>query len=271
MKKIRIGIMVVSLVLVFSCMAWAKKVTIGKMLPGEYPSLAITNHTPQSFRKSKEYWDSRQKVELSIGGQDQFKELPKLGMKQPFTGYIVLGDKPQKFGVIVDIVGNEKRLYIDTDGDGSFANESWHPLLNEWYGLEIYTVEGPEPITLMVPYRAKNNQSFPLEIEVGGLLNKPGPFFQAKPFLNISVRTWFLARLVEDGFEKLTAVVDRNNNGKYNDPEDAFYFDLNDDGYFSDDEMSLHKTGVTIRDGKEKLPVNWDVYPDKIMIGGKTK
>jgi hypothetical protein len=268
MKKVKLCLWVIGTILLFACMVSAKKPVMGIISPGEYQSVSITNHTPES-RRGKEYWDSRQKVDLVIGGQEKFKDLPKLGMKQPFTGYIRLGDKPQQFGVIVDIVGNEKRLYIDTDGDGSFAKESWYPLLNEWYGLEIYTVESPEPITLNVPYSAKKNQNYLVEIEVGGLLNKPGPFFKTKPFLDISVRTWFLVRLLEDGTEKLAAIVDRNNNGRFNDPQDAFYFDSNDDGYFSDNEMMIREKKVTIKSGKEKLSVDWDVYPDKMWIGGK--
>jgi hypothetical protein len=105
---------------------------------------------------------------------------------------------------------------------------------------------------------------------VGGLLNKPGPFFKEKPFLEVTVRTWFLVRLSEDGAEKLAAIVDRNNNGRFNDPEDAFYLDANDDGYFSDNEMKIREKGVTIKSGEDKLAIDWDVYPDKMRIGGKS-
>lgn len=270
MKKTSFYIwMIIGLFFISSCIVWAKKITTGEITSGEYPTVAVTNHTPQTFRNDQEYWDSLQKVELSVGGQEQFKDLPKLGMRQPYTGFIQLGDKPQKFGVIVDIVGDEKRLYIDTDGNGSFANKPWYPLLNEWYGLDIYTVECPEPITINVAYDSMNNQTFPIAIEVRGLLNKPGPFFEEKPFLHISVRTWFLVKLTVDGVEKLGAIVDRNNNGRYDDPGDAFYLDANDDGYFSDDEMVTRKTGITIGSKKETLPVNWGAYPDKIIIGEK--
>ncbi len=269
-KKVKRCCWMIGMVLLLAGIVSAKKVgpVTGIISTGEYPAVPITNHTPES-RQGKEYWNSRQKVDLVIGGQEKFKDLPKLGMKQPFTGYIRLGDKPQLFGVIVDIVGDEKRLYIDTDGDGSFAGETWRPLLNEWYGLEIYTVESPEPITINVSYLAKNNQSYPVEIEAGGLLNKPGPFYNEKPFLDISVRTWFLVKLNEDGNEKLASIVDRNNNGRFNDPEDAFYLDVNDDGYFNDDELIIRKKGVTIKDNSGKVPVDWDVYPDQIRIGVK--
>ena len=273
MKKISCYFWIIIVVVLCSCMIWAEKESTGVIVPGVYQTVAVTNHIPETFNDSNEYWDSRQKVELKIGGQDQFKDLPKLGMKQPYTGFIVLGDKPQKFAVIVDIVGNEKRLYIDTDGDNSFAKETWYPLLNEWYGLEIYSVESPEPITLQVSYNSKTNKTYPIEIAVGGYIFKPGPFINPKykPSLLITVRTWFLGKLSEDGAEKLAAIVDRNNNGRFNDPEDAYYIDYNDDGMFGDNEMALRKSGLQLKTGKNEPAIDWEVYPETVTIGGKLK
>lgn len=268
-RSLLVWVLVLGGLLLFTCLTWAAKLRTGEIKPGEYPTVAITNHLPETFRKTKEYWDSQQLVELTVGGQNKFKDLPELGMKQPYTGFIQLGDMPKKFGVIVDIVGNEKRLYIDRDGDNSFANENWYPLLNEWYGLELYSVWSPEPMTLKVPYNSQVNQDFPIEIQVTGVLFKPGPFYKGKPNLRILVRTWFFVKLMEGEFQKLAAIVDRNNNGCYNDPEDAIYVDVNDDSFFSDDEMAIRtKSGITITSGKEKRPVIWEAYPDKIMVGG---
>jgi hypothetical protein len=252
-----------------SGIGWAVKNTLGEIQPGEYPVTLVSNHLPETFKNSDAYWESLQKVELEIGGRNFFRDLPKLGMKEPFIGTIVLGDEPRKFGVIVDLWGEEKRLYIDTDGDGSFLNEPWHPLLNEWYGLQIYWVESPEPIELKVPYKDHPAQSFPLQISVSGLLNKVSPFFKEEPYLRVLVRSWFLGKFTEDGAEKLAAIVDRNNNGRFNDPQDALYLDYNDDGFFADEELIFRKSEVKLKSKSDNLSVNWGVYPDKVVIGGK--
>lgn len=271
-RKRLVWFLVIGGILLPTCLAWSAEMATGDIKPGEYPTVAVTNHLPESYRKNKEYWDSRQVVELTVGGQKKFKDLPELAMKQPYTGYIELGDKPQKLGVIVDVVGNEKRLYIDTNGDNSFANEKWLPMLNEWFGLEIYWVRCPEPVTVQVPYNSQLEQVFPIEIKADGWLFKPGPFIKGKPYLYITVRTWFLVKIIEDGFEKMAAVVDRNNNGRYDDPVDALYIDYNDDSLFGDDEIAIRtKKGITIHSGKEIRPVGWEAYPDKIMIGGNTQ
>jgi hypothetical protein len=247
----------------------AAKPKLGEITPGTYQLQPITNHIPWAFDSYEAAWNIQQKVELEIGKQDQFKDLPKLGMKEPYTGVIKLGDKDQKFGVIIDVVGEEKRLYIDRDGDNSFAGETWSPLLNEWYGLQIYGVYGPEPIQLNVNYQSQSDQAFPMLISVNGLLNKPGAFLKDKPYLRVAVQTWFLARIVEDGASKLVAIVDQTNNGRYNDPEDLLFIDYNDDGRFEKDEaIPRSKKGITITSGKAKLAVNWTVYPDKLVIGG---
>ncbi len=240
---------------------------LGRIEPGSYPMRAITNHLPWSYKNYKVYWEALQKVELELGNQERFRDLPQLSLKQPFTGTIVLGDGQQQFGVIIDLVGEEKRLYIDRDGDGSFQGETWLPLLNEWYGLQIYEVYGPEPFTVQVTYKDGSKHQLALQI-MSSLLNRPGAQFKEKPFLKVAVTSWFLSRINEDGGKKLVAVIDRNNNGCFNDPEDYLYFDYNDDGRFDEKEWLQRKRGVTLPN-KQKLTADWSVYPDVLVIGGK--
>lgn len=242
---------------------------LGVIQPGEYPLQVINHHTPGAFKSSEAYWDSLQQVDLEVGKTFQFRDLPKLGMKNPYTGYITLGDASQKFGVIVDIYGEEKRLYIDTDGDGSFAGEPMTILLNEWQGLQIYWVTAPEPLSLKVKYSSGNIH--PISITVYGLLNQSGALAKEKPYLKVQVRTWFLAQLVEDSVAKSGAIVDLNNNGRYNDPEDQLLIDYNDNGYFSDEEVVNRKKGLQVKNSKKSLTVDWSVYPAKIVLGGKSQ
>lgn len=255
--------------LLFSGIALAVNPELGAIKPGEYNLKPITNHLPYAFKDPDDYRESLQKVELELGNQERFRNLPELGMKAPYTGVIELGDKPQEFGVIVDVRAEEKRLYIDTDGDGSFADEPWIVLLNEWYGLETYWVIGPEPIRLQVSFNSDPARSQVIEISVSGFLNRPGALIEEKPYLMVAVRTWFLAELIEDGAVKLAAVIDCNNNGKYNDPEDVMFIDYNDDGLFSDEEVISRKKGIKIKSGKLKLRVDWGICPQKIVIGGE--
>lgn len=272
LKKNRIYIYcwIISLVLICSGIAWAAKFTLGEMQPGVYQMKTITNHMPSLYKKTSEYWNSLQRVQLEIGNLSQFKDVPKLGLKNPYTGSIELGDKPrQKFGVIVDIVGEEKRLYVDTNGDGSFMGEPWVPLLNEWYGSQNYWIIAPEPIKLMVSYQAKPDQLYQIEIAVNGVIIDSGFSQKIKPFLLIEVRTWFLAKVIEDGAEKLIAIVDSNHNGRFNDSEDQLLIDYNDDSFFTINEGLVRKKGITLKSGKQNLTVDWDVYPTSLRIGRK--
>jgi hypothetical protein len=271
-NKTHIYLWLICLMLLFTSISWAAKPYLGEIQPGVYPMNAITNHIPSLYKKSDDYWNSLQKVQLEIGNLKQFKDVPKLGLKNPYTGTIELGDKTrQRFGVIVDIVGEEKRLYVDTNGDGSFASEPWVPLLNEWYGNQNYWIIAPEPIKLMVGYKSKPDQSYPIEISVSGALIEPSSNKKAKPFLLIEVRTWFLAKVIEDGDEKLLAIVDRNNNGRFNDPEDALLIDYNNDSLFTLDEALARKKGINLKSGKRNLTVDWDVYPETLRIMEKDK
>jgi hypothetical protein len=261
--------LIILLILACSGIVWAAKHTLGQIEPGVYPMEGVTNHIPSLYKRTADYWNSLRKVQLEVGNLSRFKDVPKLGLKNPYTGVIELGDKPQRFGVIVDIVGEEKRLYVDTNGDGSFKDENWVPLINEWYGNQNYWIIAPEPIKLMVRYQAKSDQAYPIEIAVNGALIDSGSSQKVKPFLAVEVRTWFLAKVTEDGVEKLMAVIDSNHNGCFNDPEDQFLIDYNDDGFFTLDEALARKKGITLKSGKQKLNVDWDVYPDSLKIGGQ--
>jgi hypothetical protein len=269
-NKTRLYLGIICLLLFLSSISWAAKPAVGEIEPGIYSMMAITNHIPFVYKKDTDYWKLQQKVDLKVGNLEQFKDVPKLGLKNPYTGIIELGDKPgQRFGVIVDIVGEEKRLYVDTNGDGSFAGETWVPLLNEWYGSQNYWISAPEPIKLLVGYKSKPDQRYPIEISASGALIEPGTIKKECPYLMIQVRTWFLAKIIEDGAEKMVAIVDHNNNGRFNDPEDELLIDYNNDSFFNINEALTHKKGIEIKSGKQKLTAEWDVYPDKLVIGGK--
>lgn len=253
------------LIFLFSSSVWAVNPNLGEIKTGKYALIAVNNHMPSLYKKVSQYWKSLQRVELEIGHADQFKDLPKLGLRNPYTGKIKLGD--DSFGVIVDIVGEEKRLYIDTNGDGSFAGEKWVPLLNEWYGNQNYWIIAPEPIQVMVSFKSKPERKFPIEISVSGALIDSGSSQKVKPFLLVEDRTWFLAKVNEDGAEKMMAIIDHNHNGCFNDPDDLFLIDNNDDSFFTMDEAQNRKKDVIINSKNKKLKIDWDAYPDALTIG----
>lgn len=257
-------------VVFFSGIAIAADKILGEITPGKYILNPINNHLPNAIEDPDDYRKSLQKVELELGNQERFRDLPELGMKRPYTGVIKLGMEPREFGVIVDVRAEEKRLYVDTNGDGSFQDEPWIELLNEWYGLETYWVIGPEPIKLQMGYDSELSRSQTIDISVSGFLNRPGALVKEKPYLLIMVRTWFLAELLEDGAPKIVAVTDCNNNGIYNDPKDALFIDYNDDGFFSNDEVMIRKEGIKIKSGNKNLNIDWEAFPRELVIGGQS-
>jgi hypothetical protein len=262
----RTGIWLCGCFLLLTGFIWSPWPRLGRIEAGKYPMTLIANHTPWGFKKAAKYWNSMQQIRLEVGNLKQFTNLPELGMKNPYTGYIVLGDQNQKFGFIVDIFGEEKRLYIDTDGDGSFAREKYTILLNEWYGAQLYWVMAPEPIRLNVRYRSWLDQTNPVEISVLGYIFKPGLLGKQQPFILVEVRTWFLAKLKEDGVEKLAAVVDQNQNGQYDDPQDMLFIDYNNDGMFSANEGIQRKKGIRLKGTKQKLSFEWESYPRVLTV-----
>lgn len=243
--------------------------TAGVIEPGEYPMFAVAHHTPEVFVDAQSYWDSLQRVELRVGGTEDFINLPELGMKQPYTGYLSLGEADQRFAVIVDVFGDEKRLYLDTNGDRDFAGEPMTLLLNEWRGLQLYWVTGPEPLEVQVAVQVDQVRR-PLAIAIAsGFLNQSGIFVKEQPFLLVRVKTWFLSYLYEEGYQKAVAVVDLNHNGRYNDPEDGLFVDYDNNLYFSSSESVTREQGTVIETINSTLTVDWEAYPQWLQVGGK--
>jgi hypothetical protein len=264
--KVHLAIWLVGVTFFGAGFIWNSQPHLGRVETLDYTMTPIFNHTPWGFNSAEKYWESMQRIDLEVGNLKQFTNLPKLGMKNPYTGFITLGDQKQQFGFIVDIFGEEKRLYIDTDGDGSFAGETYTLLLNEWYGAQIYWVMGPEPIRLKVRYQARPNVPYPLEISVLGYIFQPGLLGKEKPRLLVEVHTWFLAKIIENGAEKLLAVVDQNQNGRFDDPDDLLFIDYNNNGFFAREEAIPRKKMVKLKGSGQTFFFDWGAYPEKLQV-----
>ena len=65
-------------------------------------------------------------------------------------------------------------------------------------------------------------------------------------------------------------MVDTNDNGFYNDPEDMVFMDLNHDLNFGPDESKALKKGVTFKLKKSSLQTGFSISPGKNNFGGET-
>jgi len=84
----------------------------------------------------------------------------------------------------------------------------------------------------------------------------------------VQVRTWFLAKVQEDGHEKYFAIVDRNHNGRYDDPDDQLFIDYDNNLYFSEKEAVARKKGVRFKTANGYMTADWGPYPEYLMLGG---
>lgn len=239
-----------------------------EIITGEYSLTAIGQHTPLLSTEADDYWNAMQRVELKFDGLEKYRNLPKLVMKQPYIGEITLGPTQQKFAIIIDVTPDEKRLYLDTDGDGDFSGEPMTLLLNEWYGLQVYLVIGPEPLEVKV-HTGRGEEILPMQISIAsGLLNKPRVLVEETPFLYIKVKTWFLGYLKRaSGREMAIAMVDADNNGKYDDKGDCVFLDYNHNLVFEAEEAVECKKKATTKTKLGTLKLNWQTLPRSLKVG----
>ncbi len=218
---------------------------------------------PQEHKLGNEY---RLKL-MKIVNSQQISLPPKTEALVLYYGEVKLGFPVQNYGVLVDFEGKEKTLWVDSDADGDFSEEKSYPIFksDQYPGINVYF--SPEPL------------EFQLADSVKGQTVKI-PFQYDLPFLIVSreghgdyfflrSRTWLTGSVEDNGEELRIALVDTNDNGVYNDPEDMFFIDLNHDLNFSPDEGKALNKGVTFKLKKTRYRMDFQFLPEKIILEGK--
>lgn len=185
-----------------------------------------------------------------------------------FYGEIKLGSPIQTYGILVDFEGKDKTLWLDSNADGDFSQEKPYQIFksDRYPGANVYY--SPEPIMFQVTYSVAGQAvKIPLQFDL--------------PFLTISrvghgdyvflrTRTWLTGSIEDKGEELRVALVDVNDNGLFNDPEDLFFVDQNYDLNFSPQEGKELKKANTIKlKSGTRYQVNFQLLPQKIILVGK--
>lgn len=199
--------------------------------------------------------------------QDNLKiaTLPDTSAKVLFYGEISLQSPVQKYGVLIDFEAKEKILWVDSDGDKDFKEESGYEIFksDRYPGLNIYY--SPTPISLTVKYFLDGQLSEKtLQFDIPYILITKfgsGDYFQVKS------RTWFSGLIKLDGEELQVALVDVDDNGSYTDPKDLLFLDQDFDLIFSQKEGKYIEKLRTIRlKSRRKISFNLKKAPEKLVV-----
>lgn len=198
----------------------------------------------------------------------QIKVPPKVEAAVLYYGEIKLGSPLQTYGIIVDFEGKNKGLWVDSNGDGDFSREKFYQIFqsDRYPGVNVYY--SPEPLLFQVTYSLSTGDfKIPLQFDLLFLLISRVGHDDRFYLRN---RTWLTGSIEDNGEELRVALVDTNDNGNYNDPEDLFFVDQNYDLNFDAKEGKELKRADTIKlKSKARYKVNFQFLPQKLILEGK--
>jgi hypothetical protein len=206
---------------------------------------------------------------VKISNCPQIKVPPHTDATVLYYGVITLGSPVQSHGILVDFEGKNKVFWVDSDADGDFSQEKIYQIFksDRYPGLNVYY--SPEPVMFQVAFSlAGEDFKIPLQYNMPFLLiSRVG--HGDKFFLN--ARTWLTGSVEASGEEIRVALVDTNDNGNYNDPDDLLFVDQNYDLNFSAKEARKLKDIKTIQlKSKARYQLDLQFLPQKIILTGKS-
>ena len=226
----------------------------------------VHKDTPRFKRnKSSENGSKYQIKMVKVEGHPQIAVPPDTNAKVLYYGQTQLGIPPKEYGILVDFEAEEKMFWVDSDADGDFAEESPYLIFksDRYVGGSVYY--SPIPVGFRVKYTTGN-------ITIERTIQFDLPYLVVvraglDDCLFLAARTWLTGVIVAGQDEYRIAIVDTNDNGIYNDPEDLLFIDEDFDLNFVEKEgkplkrwkMLKFKTG-------EKYRLRFDCLPEKLIL-----
>jgi hypothetical protein len=182
-----------------------------------------------------------------------------------YFGQVKLGSPPVNYGVLFDLEGKEKQLWVDAEGNGDYSKVSPRQLYKseKYPGTNVYY--SPLPLTFQIKYTyTDHTYQVPIQFELPYLIVAQAGF---SDYFYLKTRTWFTGIIPGNNDDIQIALVDTNDNGYYNDPNDLICIDWNYDLNFGSEEAKTIKTCKSIKlPSKLKYKLEYLLAPEKIIL-----
>lgn len=226
---------------------------------------AVHKDTPSVERKKDRAYGPETSIKMvKLGESPNIKGVPPLKATVLHYGEVKLGFPQHTYGILIDFESQEKTVWPDSNGDKDYSTETSYDIFksDRYTGGNIYY--SPTPITFKINY-VINGQDFSRDIQ----MDLPYLFIAragSGDCFSLMTRTWFIGTFESKKGEEQIAVVDANDNGVYNDPDDMIFLDRNFDMVFSRNEGKKIKSfnELQLKDGKFK--VDFSMCPVKLLL-----
>lgn len=245
----------------------------GFLLPAlaETPSVAITlypvhNDTPYFERpKTRELGIPYPVKMVKIRDNPIIKSPPDTTANVLYYGQVKLGYPLATYGILFDLEGKTPQLWVDAGGYGDYFPQIPQALYKseKYPGNNVYFA--PAPLTMTAKYTfADHVYQIPIQFELPYLIVAQAGF---DDFCFLKTRTWFTGEISGNHDDIRIALVDTNDNGYYNDPDDLIFIDWNYDLNFTAKEGMLIKSCKSLKlPSKLKYKIEYNNAPEKIIL-----
>ncbi len=235
--------------------------------PGEEVALSPAQSDTPFFERSK-------KTELGVAYPIKMIKIrdnslitvpPETPANILYFGQLKLGSPSVSYGVLFDLEGKDKQLWVDVAGNGDYSEVSPQQLYKseKYPGINVYY--SPLPLTFQVKYTYTDHTfEVPIQFELPYLMVAQAGFAD---YFYLKTRTWFTGTIRGNNDDIQLALVDTNDNGYYNDPSDLIFIDWNYDLNFSPEESKQIKSLRSIKlPSRLKFKFEYMTAPEKIIL-----
>jgi hypothetical protein len=223
--------------------------------------------TDRPFRlKVKEEVGQRCDLQMTrVRGNSKIEKPPLIDVNVLYYAEAVFGNPAKTYGLLVDIEGERKLIWVDADGDRDFAEETSYELFksDRYPGLNVYY--SPMPLRFDVTYLiAGEEYTMPVYFDLPYLIVARAGYHD---FLLLKTRTWLAGNLYLEDEEIPIALVDMDFNGCFDDPQDLFLMDMDYDLNFSSSEAVKIRNAAKLRFKRRTYgEIDFGSVPKKIIV-----
>lgn len=231
----------------------------------EIPLQPVAKDRPFSLKEEEEAGQKCALKMVKVKGNAKIEQPPPVDANVLYYTEAVLGDPPKNYGLLVDLEGEKKQIWVDADGDRDFAEETGYEIFksDRYPGFNVYY--SPMPLRFMVTYLIDNEEyEIPVDFDLPFLLVARAGYYD---YLLLKTRTWLAGYLYFEDDEIPIGLVDTDFNGCFNDPQDLFLMDTDYDLNFSAAEAVTIKKANKLRiKQKSNVKIDFAAVPKMLTV-----
>lgn len=232
----------------------------------EIPLKPVHKDTPVIARSGENEYGRQYSLKMiKVTSSPEIKVPPATEAVVLYYSRVKLGFPEKEYGILVDFEGKDKQIWIDSDADGDFAEETPAQIFKSDRYPKVNVYYAPTPLTFQVEFTmADHSYQTQLQFDLPYLfIARTG----RDDIFYLTTRTWFYGELTLDEEEVYFGLVDANDNGLYNDSGDLIFTGRDSDlNFIQQKGVPLKKMKNLKSKAKTKYLFEYGESPEKLIL-----